>query len=57
MLPGAAADEASFRRAAEVALRGARPREHNAFKIELARRVIVRAFTEVAGGQPGVRKS
>jgi xanthine dehydrogenase YagS FAD-binding subunit len=47
-LIGRPAEEASFREAAEIALRGAQAYEHNAFKIELARRTIVRAFTTVA---------
>ena len=38
-----AADEA-FRDAAEIALAGAVAREHNHFKIELAKRTIVRAL-------------
>lgn len=55
VLRGATADEATFRRAAEAAMRDARPRQHNAFKIELAKRVIVRALNLVAAGQPAVR--
>jgi len=47
-LQGRAPDAASFRRAADVALRDAQGYEHNAFKIELAKRTIVRALTEVA---------
>ena len=43
--PGAAA----FRAAAEASLRGASPRAHNAFKVELAKRAIVRALSEAAG--------
>jgi xanthine dehydrogenase YagS FAD-binding subunit len=39
----------AFQAAAEAALRGARPRSHNAFKVELARRTLVRAL-ERAGG-------
>lgn len=54
-LKGAPLDPATFRAAAEVALRDAYPREHNAFKVELAKRVIVRALTLVAEGQPPVR--
>jgi CO/xanthine dehydrogenase FAD-binding subunit len=30
-------------------MRGAVPRGHNAYKVELARRTLVRALTEVAG--------
>jgi xanthine dehydrogenase YagS FAD-binding subunit len=46
-LSGRASNEASFRRAAELALEGARGYEHNAFKIELAKRTIVRAMLEL----------
>lgn len=45
------ADGALLDRAAAAALAGARAREHNAFKVELARRAIVRAV-RVAGAQP-----
>jgi len=38
----------SFRAAAEAALAGAVPRRHNAFKVELAKRTLVRALTTVA---------
>ena len=37
----------TYRAAAEIALRGARPLQHNAFKIEMAKRAIVRALTTV----------
>ncbi len=46
-LIGRPATEASYRAAAEVALAGAVPYSENAFKIELAKRTIVRALTEV----------
>jgi xanthine dehydrogenase YagS FAD-binding subunit len=39
--------EQSFRQAADVALTGAVARQHNAFKIELAKRTIVRAFATI----------
>lgn len=42
------ADEATFRAAAEAELRDARPYRHNAFKVELAKRSIVRALTMTA---------
>ena len=42
----------SFLRAAETLLRGARGFGHNDFKIELARRAIVRALTQAARGTP-----
>ncbi len=44
-------DDALLARAAAAALAGARAHEHNAFKVELARRAIVRAV-RVAGAQP-----
>ncbi|WP_019949650.1 FAD binding domain-containing protein [Hymenobacter aerophilus] len=47
-LVGQPATEATFRAAAEVALRGAKPREHNAFKVEMAQNTLVRALSEVA---------
>ncbi|MBW4023699.1 MAG: xanthine dehydrogenase family protein subunit M [Proteobacteria bacterium] len=52
VLLGAAPDEAAFRAAAEAALTEARPSGDNAFKIELARRVIRRALTLAAAGTP-----
>jgi xanthine dehydrogenase YagS FAD-binding subunit len=42
----------NFKRAADMLLREARGFEHNAFKIELARRAIVRALTQAANGTP-----
>ena len=47
-LVGHAPSVAAFRSAAEVALAGAVPRSENAFKIELAKRTIVRALATVA---------
>jgi xanthine dehydrogenase YagS FAD-binding subunit len=47
-LIGQKADEKSFRAAAEAALTGAKGYKHNAFKIELAKRSIVRALGTVA---------
>jgi xanthine dehydrogenase YagS FAD-binding subunit len=47
-LIGKRAGPATFRAAAEAALRGAAPRRDNAFKVELARRTLVRALTEVS---------
>ncbi|MDF2692238.1 MAG: Molybdopterin dehydrogenase [Labilithrix sp.] len=38
-----------FRRAADAALQDAHPRKDNAFKVELARRVVVRALTLTVG--------
>lgn len=44
-LEGKQVNAATFRAAAEAALRQARPREGNAYKVELAKRCIVRALT------------
>jgi xanthine dehydrogenase YagS FAD-binding subunit len=44
-LEGHAADAATFRRAAEAALRDARPASENAFKVELSKRCLERALT------------
>jgi len=46
-LVGAKPEKAAFVAAARAALKGAKPQKFNAFKIELARRVIVRALTIV----------
>jgi xanthine dehydrogenase YagS FAD-binding subunit len=46
VLTGSTANQATFRSAADVALAGAVPRRHNAYKIELAKRAIVRALTD-----------
>jgi xanthine dehydrogenase YagS FAD-binding subunit len=51
-LRGQRADQASFARAADLLLRDARGHEHNAFKIELARRGIVRTLTQAAQATP-----
>jgi xanthine dehydrogenase YagS FAD-binding subunit len=48
-LIGQSADEVRFKAAAAAALKGARPRTHNAFKVELARRTLVRALSLAAG--------
>jgi len=47
-LTGAKADEAAFRAAAEAALQAAQPQKHNGFKIELAKRTLVRALSTAA---------
>ena len=52
VLEGATADEAAFRRAAEAALADARPSGDNAFKIDLAKRIVLRALTLAAAGTP-----
>jgi xanthine dehydrogenase YagS FAD-binding subunit len=51
-LAGAKADEATFRKAAEVALADAKPSGDNAFKIELAKRIVMRALGLAAAGTP-----
>lgn len=51
-LRGQAAGQAAFTRAADLLLRDARGYEHNSFKIDLARRGIVRALTQAARGTP-----
>jgi xanthine dehydrogenase YagS FAD-binding subunit len=52
VLTGARPDGVAFRRAAEAALAGATPSGDNAFKIELARRIVTRALTLAAAGTP-----
>jgi xanthine dehydrogenase YagS FAD-binding subunit len=52
ILGGARANAAVFARAAEAALAQAKPSGDNSFKIELARRIIVRAFMLAAAGTP-----
>ena len=52
MLAGCKPDVAVFSRAAEAALSDAKPSGNNAFKIELAKRIIVRALTSAAAGTP-----
>ena len=51
-LVGTAAEPAAFRRAAEIALADAKPSGDNAYKIELARRIAVRALTLALSGTP-----
>jgi xanthine dehydrogenase YagS FAD-binding subunit len=52
ILTGAPADAAQFHRAAEAALAAAKPSGDNGFKIELARRIVVRALALAAAGTP-----
>jgi xanthine dehydrogenase YagS FAD-binding subunit len=52
VLLGQNANEATFTGAADLLLRDAKGFEHNAFKIDLARRAIVRALTQAAAGTP-----
>ena len=52
-LSGQAPSPEAFAKAAAAALAGAKPTgEANAFKIELARRVAIRALTQAAAGTP-----
>lgn len=48
LLAGRPATEESFRQAADVALRDARPLAHNAYKVELAKRSVTRALMRAA---------
>jgi len=50
VLTGKSASAALFREAAEAALRGAKDYGQNGFKIELAKRTLVRALSDLAGG-------
>jgi xanthine dehydrogenase YagS FAD-binding subunit len=52
VLAGAHAERSAFGRAAEAALADAKPSGDNAFKIELARRIVTRALTLAAAGTP-----
>lgn len=52
LLRGKPATTDSFMAAADLILKPAKVREHNAFKIELARRAIVRALSQAAAGTP-----
>ncbi|HWE77275.1 MAG TPA: xanthine dehydrogenase family protein subunit M [Pseudolabrys sp.] len=52
LLAGAAPDGAVYRKAAQAALAEARPSGDNAFKIELAQRIVVRALSLAAAGTP-----
>jgi xanthine dehydrogenase YagS FAD-binding subunit len=49
-LTGKPAGETAYKEAAEIALRGAHPYQHNAFKVALAKRAIVRALTAAQTG-------
>jgi xanthine dehydrogenase YagS FAD-binding subunit len=52
VLTGATADEKTFHAAAEAAMEAATPRRYNAFKIELAKRAIVRALNNATQAKP-----
>lgn len=49
-LLGQPANEATFRKAADLALNGAHGYKYNAFKIELAKQCIIRALSQAAAG-------
>jgi xanthine dehydrogenase YagS FAD-binding subunit len=51
-LRGGSANSATFAQAADLVLRDANGFAHNTFKIDLARKVIVRALTQAARGTP-----
>jgi xanthine dehydrogenase YagS FAD-binding subunit len=55
VLNGQAPSAENFERAAGMLLRDAKGYEHNAFKIDLARRAIIRALTQAARGTPQVQ--
>ncbi len=52
LLEGRTPDEAAFAEAAALLLEGAHGLEHNAFKIEMARRAVPRALAQAAAGTP-----
>lgn len=56
-LRGQSADAATFAKAADLLLRDAKGFSHNAFKIDLARRAIVRTLTQAAKGTPQIQSS
>ena len=54
-LRGEAPDRGVFAKAADILLRHARGFSHNHFKIDLARRAILRALTQAANGTPQIQ--
>jgi xanthine dehydrogenase YagS FAD-binding subunit len=56
-LRGQAASQSTFAGAADIVLQDAKGYDHNRFKIDLARRAIVRALTQAAAGTPQVQSS
>ncbi|GLS43934.1 FAD binding domain-containing protein [Methylobacterium brachythecii] len=52
LLQGKSATRESFKAAADLVLREAKPQSENGFKIELARRAIVRGLEQAAAGTP-----
>jgi xanthine dehydrogenase YagS FAD-binding subunit len=55
VLRGQAPGRDVFEKAADVMLKDAKGFEHNAFKIDLARRAIVRTLTQAANGTPQIQ--
>ncbi|HEY1460698.1 MAG TPA: xanthine dehydrogenase family protein subunit M, partial [Casimicrobiaceae bacterium] len=51
-LRGQPTNQSTFTRAADLLLHDAKGFGHNAFKIDLARRAIIRALTQAAAGTP-----
>jgi xanthine dehydrogenase YagS FAD-binding subunit len=54
-LRGQPPNRTAFAQAAELVLRGAKAQSHNAFKIDLARRTIIRALTQAAQATPQIQ--
>ena len=54
-LRGAAPDRTAFAKAADILLRDAKGYSHNAFKIGLARRAIIRTLTQAANATPQIQ--
>ncbi|HEX4042404.1 MAG TPA: xanthine dehydrogenase family protein subunit M [Xanthobacteraceae bacterium] len=54
-LRGQPPNRTAFAQAAELVLRGAKAQRHNAFKIDLARRTIIRALTQAAQATPQIQ--
>jgi len=52
-----ATDSNAFAKAAEILLREAKGFSHNAFKIDLARRAVVRTLTQAGNGTPQIQHS
>jgi xanthine dehydrogenase YagS FAD-binding subunit len=55
VLRGEAPDRAAFAKAADILLKGAKGFSHNAFKIGLARRAILRTLTQAANATPQIQ--
>lgn len=51
-LKGKPATAETFKAAADAAMKGAKPQTHNGFKVELAKRTLVRALSQVAMSGP-----